>query len=131
MQDGFLSMTTLYTFVKDVSHLQEPHNLEWRLRLTLPVDPRTLNSSFSAFPSLSLSIMKNLTGGEGTSALFLVLKRVAVAHRWRATRSARSKMAFGHAFLKIAPRFSGAGALGSFALRAFLAAGWLLDELMP
>ena len=40
------------------------------------------------------------------------------------TRRTRSMMFCGHAFLKIAPRFSGTGALGSFVFLCLFAAGF-------
>ncbi len=86
--------------------------------LTLPVEPRTLNSSLSAFPSRFRSIIKNLRGCMHQTYVLPQRRLHEKPHRWSLTRVARSMMFCGHAFLNLAPRFSGTGALGTFVLRA-------------
>lgn len=77
--------------------------IQYLVQRTFPVDPRTLNSSHSLSPSRLLSIIKNLVAEPYSWREWVA----TLAHLCDMTRATRSRMFFGHDFLKTAPRFSG------------------------
>ena len=85
---------------------------------TFPVDPKTSNSSLSSSPLRLRSSKKNL---DYTRHKTQICRRASRSgYLCCITRSTRSRMVFGHCFLKIAPRFSGAEVSRSFCFLVFL-----------
>ena len=121
VQEGFLSTTTVYTCKAFTEPLAQ--NAELTNTTETHVTRRAKDTKLLLeLVSLPLSVdheKPDMTSRQPRRPS----KPDANTYRWAMTRSTRSMMFFGHAFLNIAPRFSGAGAAGSLVLRAFFAFG--------